>query len=199
MTRRPWRGERCKVEGCERPNYGKGLCKVHWQRLTVYGRLTNLTPEVRFFAKVNKDGPVHPVLGSRCWLWTGHKTALGYGRVGLNKTTMPATHAAWFFEHGEYPSPLWALHKCDNPPCVNPEHLFLGTVQDNTADMDRKGRRVSTPGEASPHARITERDVRVIRELSAQGISKAEIGRRFRLCASHVGKIVERKKWAHVR
>jgi hypothetical protein len=86
--------------------------------------------EHRFWAKVNKDGPIHPTHG-KCWLWTAGTLPAGYGRFAGNL----AHRYSWRLHVGPIPAGMSILHKCDTPSCVNPRHLFLGTQQDNLADM----------------------------------------------------------------
>ena len=79
--------------------------------------------------------------GEACWLWTGNTDAEGYGRIALENGLVRRTHqAAWIVTYGPIPPGLHVLHECDNPPCVNPAHLWLGTHADNMADRDAKGR-----------------------------------------------------------
>lgn len=87
----------------------------------------------RFFSNIKKTGG--------CWLWTGCKNRLGYGDfwVGRGKH-MNAPRVSWMFHYGEILDNMDVLHRCDNPPCVNPEHLFLGTQEDNMRDCFLKGR-----------------------------------------------------------
>ena len=100
-------------------------------------------PEVRFWKRVNKHGPIHPKVG-QCWIWVGKLfQGKGYGQFGIIGRTVRAHRFSWELRFGPVPEGLCVLHQCDNPGCVNPNHLFLGTNKDNTADMDRKGRRNS--------------------------------------------------------
>jgi hypothetical protein len=93
----------------------------------------------RFWARVNKHGPVHPVLKTRCWLWTGCTDSYGYGRATMGKVTTTTQRIAWFLLHGNWPKAN-GCHHCDNPPCVRPEHIFDGDHAANSADMVAKGR-----------------------------------------------------------
>ena len=90
------------------------------------------TMEERFWAKVKKT--------DNCWEWTAHKLFNGYGRFSINKKPDYSHRVSWLIEHGEYPTGKHVLHTCDNPGCVRPEHLVLGTMSDNMADRDSKHR-----------------------------------------------------------
>lgn len=103
----------------------------------------------RFWAKVDRNGPIHPVLGTRCWLWTAGRYPNGYGSVVLPREEGRQRRALahrFAFEDGVGPieDGLLVLHRCDIKPCVNYEdHLFLGTQAENLADCVAKGRHVS--------------------------------------------------------
>lgn len=86
--------------------------------------------------------------GPACWVWQAHRNRAGYGQFWFEGRSQKAHRIVWIITYGEIPDGLCVLHRCDNPPCCNPEHLFLGTKADNTADMDAKGRRRSAYGDA---------------------------------------------------
>src|SRR4026209_597513 len=107
----------------------------------------------RFWSKVQKT--------DSCWLWLASKGEHGYGWVALNNKNRHASRAAWELTNGPIPKGMFVLHRCDNPPCVRPDHLFLGTTQDNANEMSRKGR--SLYGERNRRAKLTEAQVLEIR------------------------------------
>jgi hypothetical protein len=92
------------------------------------------TTEDRFWRKVARTGP------AECWLWLAGRNPKGYGRFGMHGSAVFAHRQAYALTVGAIPEGMYVCHRCDNPPCCNPEHLFLGTHADNIRDMTRKGR-----------------------------------------------------------
>lgn len=141
-----------------------------------------------------------------CWPWTGRRnTKNHYGVIdilAIKRAPVLAHRVSWAVAHGGEmpPDALHVLHRCDNPPCVNPNHLFLGTDADNVADMDAKGRRraVGLVGTDHHQAKITEADVLEIDRLSASGLSHRQIAPQFGITATMVGYILRRQNWKHV-
>lgn len=168
---------------------------------------TKLSLAERFWMKVNKLGPViRPELGP-CWLWAGGGfDRNGYGRYTLKNYNNQrserifAHRLSWILIRGPIPGTLRVLHHCDNPPCVRPDHLFLGTLKDNVQDCMAKGRYVSMVGKGSTHimAKLTEAQVLEIRKLAEEGWLQREIGARYGVKQSLISRIVNRRIWPHI-
>lgn len=151
----------CIPPDCDGKPIARGMCGRHYAawRKSHPGPLPQMTPEERFWAKVDKDGPVpqhRPELGS-CWVWTRATTGFGYGKLGLNGRALTAHRRSYEMAYGAIPNGLLVCHRCDNPPCVNPDHLFLGSFADNMRDMHAKGRggRTGPKGERNSRAKLT--------------------------------------------
>jgi len=137
-----------------------------------------------------------------CWLWTRAKRPGGYGVLGAGKGgTMRAHRAAWELTKGSIPPKLCILHRCDNPPCVRPSPLFLGTRGDNAKDRDEKGRRKTGrvyPGIECKTSKLTNQKVKAIRRMRENGWTMTAIGRKMGIHHTHVRRIVLRISWRHL-
>lgn len=163
--------------------------RAKWcSRACYYDRQNTSIPK-RFWAKVRKT--------NSCWIWTGASYSAGYGIIGttgLNGGRMVTHRLSWLIHYGEIPKGMMVLHKCDNPPCVNPEHLFLGTIQDNVDDMIKKGRH-----RFLGNAKISPEEVRVIRAEYADGkATMAELAKRYHLGPTAVLNIIHRTRWKDI-
>jgi hypothetical protein len=133
--------------------------------------------EKRFWDKVDKSKGIEA-----CWEWTASRNADGYGMIGIGKGSSKGAHrVSYLLNNGIIPDGYKVLHRCDNPSCCNPSHLFLGTQADNVADMVRKKRNVSHKGEKASGAKLTREEASAIRRdpASRQGVSKVELAKRY--------------------
>ena len=126
-----------------------------------------------------------------CAEWPFYRDPHGYGRV----TSQLAHRRVWELAHGPIPVGLCVLHRCDNPPCVNPAHLFLGTIQDNNADMIAKGRKARLIGTGHPRAKLTEVDVMAIR---SDDRPQRVIADDYGICHATVSYIKTGQRWGHL-
>lgn len=142
----------------------------------------------RFWSKVEII-PEHP-----CWEWIGYKNnkGKGYGKCWFENRKEYAHRASWIIHFGLIPKGLYVCHKCDNKGCVNPNHLFIGTHQDNVTDMVKKDR--SARGERNGLCKLTRSAVLKIR---ADNRKHKEIAKEYGIHRNHVGGIKRREKWGY--
>lgn len=151
----------------------------------------------RFNAKVDKRS----VTG--CWHWRGCITSRGYGRIGTGKRgagILQAHRASYLLFNGDIPEGMVVCHSCDNPACVNPLHLFLGTQADNLADMRGKGRqgtRIYPRGAEHPQAKLSESQVHEIRQRLAAGETGVALATEYGVCNSTISMIHKERTWIH--
>lgn len=142
----------------------------------------------RFWLYVER-GPVE-----ECWPWTGSRNAKGYGKLMGPTPNVPvrAPRVSWELHNGSIPDGLMVLHECDNPSCVNPKHLFLGTASDNTVDMMAKAR--------DGNRKLSRGQAAEIRSAWEGGnISKRALGRKFGVSATTISRLLQGKTFAWVR
>lgn len=142
-------------------------------------------------------------LQAGCWLWLGF-TKNGYGRFAIQGTQVYAHRLSYAYWYGVDPGELSVCHHCDNPPCTNPEHHFLGTQAENNADRDMKGRNGSTRGktfirgEQMGAAKLSEENAKEIIELHKAGVRQKEIAERFGLAQCSISHLINGKRWKHL-
>lgn len=160
----------------------------------------------RFWSKVVKRD-------SGCWEWTGHIISRGYGQFSLHDKGYLAHRVAYALTFSTPDQSLYCCHRCDNPKCVNPHHIFLGTAQDNASDRVSKGRQargerhgfVTKPescprGERCARSKYKEAVIRSIRdEWAAGGVRYSDLAEKFGMSHSNVMKVINRKTWTHLK
>lgn len=205
----------CSVAGCGRNTSARGLCGKHYQRLMNNGdpnikrSLKGESAEYRFWSRVTKT--------EACWIWNGPKTRDGYGRLMYqDKTTVRAHRLSYLLNVGPIAEGMCVLHRCDNPSCVNPGHLYVGTHHDNASDRDIRGRgnipsrsganhwmkrepeRVAR-GESFSRSSITDEAVRMVRSRYACGdVTQKALADEFGITRKNLHLILRMKTWKHV-
>lgn len=149
------------------------------------------TPE-RFWRRVDQAGD--------CWVWTGSKTPHGYGTVRWSGDRLYSHRLAYTLANGPIPDGMFVCHRCDNPPCVRPDHLWLGTNADNIADRHQKGRTRTSPpfGENASTSKLRAVEVIALREAHAAGATLEALARRYGVHHNTVQAIVVGKNWRSV-
>jgi hypothetical protein len=183
----------CSVDECTGKIYALGYCRLHYGRFNRTGSTDDpaRTPEQRFEAKVDRSGDCH--------LWIGSKNSDGYGNFYLDDKLEKAHRYAYRLANGDFDESLFVCHACDNPSCVNPDHLFLGDQTRNMQDMISKGRQNSTAGSKNGRAKLDEDDVRQVRKIHKSGkMSTRELAHEFGMGQTAIAEIVANKTWRHV-
>lgn len=134
-----------------------------------------------------------------CWIWTAATHEWGYGvmqRGRAGRGVIKAHIASWIIHFGHIPIGMNVLHHCDNPPCIRPQHLFLGTISDNTQDMISKGRGLI--GTKNGQCKLTDVDVVLIRKYRQSGASLNDLAEQFGVSFSNICSICTRASWRHI-
>lgn len=156
----------------------------------------------RFWGKVDRRTE------TECWEWIAGKNSRGYGAFNVNGRTVRAHRFAYEFHNGGLASGVLVCHRCDNPSCCNPAHLFAGTYADNNRDKTEKGRNVRPTrdesavrykrGDQFPQAKLSDDQVLEIRKRSAAGEKNVPLAKFYGVHRTLIGQIVARKAWKHV-
>lgn len=154
----------------------------------------------RFLFENMKTSGLHPALGTCCWCYTKTLNPGGYGIKTVDGKVYLVHRISKAVFHGfDISSALHILHKCDNPPCFNPDHLFIGTMRDNMLDKNRKGRGKNVKGEMHYKAKLNNNKVSEIREMRAVGVKVKIIADLFSINESSVSAICKRRTWRHIK
>jgi hypothetical protein len=182
----------CSIQGCSSVRlHGHGLCSKHYTRQRRHGSVNVPTVRGNDSERIKVNSTVD---SNGCWNWS-KSTWLGYGKTVCNGRSMQAHRFAWSVLVGPIPKDMQVNHKCHNRKCVNPEHLYIGTQQDNMRDMEQAGRGVKRIGEAHPKAKLTDLDVVAIRSSIE---TSASLARSLHVSESLIRSVRQRKIWKHV-
>jgi hypothetical protein len=190
---------KCSVDNCTNKYYAKGYCEKHYQRVQKYGSSdagikNHASPEVRFFRFIDKKSD------TECWNWTGHKIG-NYGSFSIGAKSLGSVLAhrfSWSMHNNkEIPSGMVIMHSCDNPLCVNPNHLSVGTHMENTHDMLKKGRHtyIAHVGEKNGKSVL---NAKIVKEIRASSMNHAELGRFYGVSTSCIRGVRTGRTWSHI-
>lgn len=164
------------------------FCKKFFQPTS--GTHLHCSIQCSFWDKVEIGPP------SECWVWAYGKTTAGYGEFTFSSMLFYTHRIMWEEIHDKIPNGMCVLHNCDNPPCINPNHLFLGTKGDNTKDMLSKDRHPK--GEDCNYAKLTVNNVKDIRQLLSKGIYQKDIANLYGVSRLTISNIRTGRTWSHI-
>ena len=144
--------------------------------------------EKRFWEKVEKRGD------NDCWIWKGTKQKNGYGRIKVDGKSLLAHRLSYELNMSKIPNGLWVLHKCDNPKCVNPNHLFLGNRSDNMKDAFKKGRMIW----GGQNKKFTIKEIDYIKNLKGKNVSNRKIGDLMNVSHSTINDIINNRYYKNL-
>lgn len=153
----------------------------------------NLTLEQKLLTKIREE--------DGCWVWTGYKCKRGYGKIRINGIWKRAHRIMHELRKGPLLEGQVVLHSCDNPSCINPDHLSAGTQKDNVHDMLKKGRANRNKGERHHSSKLTDDEVREIRRRYSpgeHGKGAHVLAREFGVSKPVILDIIHRKTWCHI-
>lgn len=188
----------CSVPGCQKKHSAKGLCVSHYYRFKKFGDYDyKPSPRgpapIRFWKFVKKTGH------GRCWMFTGGSESHKYGLFALGHRQPVLAHRySYELHHGKIPRGNVVMHSCDNPRCVNPKHLSVGTYKENTADMYAKGRNIiqAPLGTDNGKSILTPEKVRLIRKTANTNKAMAE---QLGVSINCIRGVRIGRTWSHVR
>jgi HNH endonuclease len=189
----------CEINGCDSKHYGKGYCQKHYSKYRKYGNplesFQRQSIEERLFSKYAKNE-------NGCWIFAGYKDKKGYGHIGIaaegsDKKRVRAHRLSYSLFVGEIPDGMMICHRCDTPSCINPDHLFVGTAQDNTDDMFSKNRWKGgfEKGVRPAVTKFTEQDILRMKELYQSGVKQVDIAKEYRTSQGHISNIILGRAW----
>lgn len=134
-----------------------------------------------------------------CWEWLAYKTQEGYGRIKYKDRSLEASRASWMINRGEIPKRMFVLHICDNPACVNPDHLYIGDHLDNMRDKKEKNRCNSPKGSKHFNSKLTEKDVTYIKSIPIGFGDITRLAQKYGVTKHTISAILHNKNWKHIK
>lgn len=199
----------CIVELCDRAAKKKGLCLSHYQRFARNGENFNRSPIVNVSCMISKFiSKIGSINDNGCMEWLGWKNKFGYGKFSVGSKYIFAHRYSYEYYIGAITDDMCVCHTCDNPSCVNPAHLWLGTNTDNRQDMVNKNRqpykkgvapKIDNKGSKHVFAKLNENKVRDIKVRLSQGVKGTVLAREYNVVYQTIYEIKNGKNWKHVQ
>lgn len=181
----------CSVCGCDEPVKARSLCRKHYRRLLATGSTDLIRSPTLYMTLEERIAYYSTPAPNGCIEWRGSKDRDGYGQINGRR----AHRAAYELINGPIPDGMVVLHSCDNPSCINPKHMKIGTQRDNVHDMLNKGRRHSSKGARNSSAKLSEKDVLAIRNDPR---ILRDIAKDYGISISLASQIRLRQAWSHL-
>lgn len=191
---------KCTIEGCGQKHFGKGLCSKHYERVRRNGSTDMVTyvvdGDIDLRAVTRRRLERNSKRVGECIEYTGTLEAAGYGTIQISRKRTKAHRVSFELHNGPIPEGMMVRHKCDNRPCINPDHLVLGGQTENMADMVERGR--SLPGERQPNAKLTDAQVVAILDRLKSGETQRSLSTEYGVSHTTIYEIAHNKRWTHI-
>lgn len=185
----------CSISGCNKTHEAKGYCPMHYDRLRRLGDArfvtpTEMTAKQKILSNIKKNT-------NCCWEWTGALEKFGYAQLSFKGRIIKAHRLSYIAFIGEIPKGLLICHKCDNPSCVNPDHLFLGSHKDNYDDMVNKNRDNFPKADFHYKSLLSRREVKEIKKFPLE-LNNVQIGKIYNVDRRVISNIRNNKTYKSV-
>lgn len=189
---------KCSVSTCGNEAVARGWCHKHYYAARKYGDPTKLVLKQHHGKTLAERIEIYTKRTEDCWLWIGYRDPQGYGRLNVGNRPLLAHRLSYEQKYGSIPDGKILCHKCDNPQCVNPDHMFVGTQADNIADMEHKGRarKVGRAGSKHSMAVLSEAQARKIKFGQEPASKMAD---RYGVTTTTIYEIRTGKTWKHLK
>lgn len=187
----------CSIDHCSEKILALKLCNKHYLR---FKRGSDINKKSSYEMSLKERLLSFCVIDekTKCWNWSGSKNRKGYGALSIKNKHSIAHRESYKVFKGKIPNGMHVCHSCDNPSCINPDHLWLGTNKDNNNDKMEKGRFKPNYGNNNGNSKLTKNDVIEIKQKINQGYDLVEISKQYNVTPENIYSIKNNKTWRHV-
>lgn len=185
----------CSIDDCNNKHLAIGLCNKHYRR---HRAGTELNRQSCYDMDIKNRLISFVRIENACWIWTGAKNRKGYGQISIKNKIKAAHRVSYEVHKGEITCGMIVCHNCDIPSCINPDHLFIGTVKDNTQDMLIKKRNRPIIGSSNGNSKLKNADIVEIKHMISSKVKLVEIAKKFNVTPENIAEIRNGKTWGHI-